>query len=1195
MNPPMTVPWKTVRVFISSTFRDMQAERDWLVRFVFPRLREELLRHRIHLVDVDLRWGVTSDQDAQGVCREVIDECRPRFMCILGGRYGWVPPGCNRSITADEVLYGVLDRLEGHGRTYFYFRDPQATAEMVEETPGEFRELPGSSGDERLLVLKRSIVDAGLTPFIYSAQWDSAHRRLVGLEVFAEKVFSDLLESLQRDPEFSEHFSDATGSADEFADEDAAIEAFIEKRADRFVIGSRKSLLDAMVDFARSEGVPNVLVITGDSGSGKSALLSKFCQALGSPTDMVVAPHFVGASSGSTDLRQTLRRFCHALAPTQSLPEDTRELIQLFGDLLAGGNRQVVLIIDAVNQFDASHFAHSMYWLPTELRPNVRVIISSLEHPALEVLRARTQQVREETLEPLLASDIDAIIAGFLQRYHKRVNPEQLAALTAKRDAHLPLYLLTALDELRTLGTYEEITLRIRELPNDTQALFVWIFKERLAKEQCFRDAGGRLCGADLVEKFACYVGVSRHGLSASELASLLAPSTPDDPLGNVAALLRLFRPYLMWRGGLLDFFHTQVHEAVGAEFLETPQKRLAAHRNLALQFQQDADPRGDSSYSGANPHALSELPYQLTHAACWEELISLLTDFRFMLAKCAAGLSDDLLLDFERAVGVVPWAPALRDWQSFLASNRHLLSRGTDDSPADRILIQRCAEQEKGSRFSRAVYDWLAEDGKNHVGLRRIPLEGPVSKECVRVFEGHEGSVLNACLLSGDRVLSCSNDATLRVWDLVSGLCTTVLSKHAHVLRAREVTKGRVISVSSDSYKLWDLESGAIIESGSSAELHDRHPEWIEPKSDSLEPRFRKKSRRESYGDYWQHLLLADGREVHWKPGPRDVRLAYTRTLSLYLCSEETEIEFSGHRSFVNGACLVPDLRLISWSEDGTLRLWRLESNAGCEAIFTGHHGPVHGALPLNERQVLSWSEDGTLRLWDSTLCDGRAEGRSHGAVVSRTMLFPSKARLASWSLDPQDARHEILLWNLESGRCIGGVEFPSEVDGAELLDDGRLLCWSRMHCGWYYPPANLGEPGCSSVYELLDAESGMLLEPITQEQAYRLYPKLKSVEYREEERVHGGIPGPEVVQQSDRGVFTNESLKEGELSVRAEGRTVVLQIGILEITWHAPAQVDVRHILPDGTVVALVGSKVCVLEPFGGSRALASLARGV
>ncbi len=81
----MSVSWKTVRVFISSTFppslklrqtsRDMpfdfaqarQAERDHLVRFVFPELREQLLSRRIHLVDVDLRWGA---------CRMTNNECR---------------------------------------------------------------------------------------------------------------------------------------------------------------------------------------------------------------------------------------------------------------------------------------------------------------------------------------------------------------------------------------------------------------------------------------------------------------------------------------------------------------------------------------------------------------------------------------------------------------------------------------------------------------------------------------------------------------------------------------------------------------------------------------------------------------------------------------------------------------------------------------------------------------------------------------------------------------------------------------------------------------------------------------------------------------------------------------------------------------------------------------------------------------
>lgn len=155
----MGTTWKTVRVFISSTFRDMQAERDYMVRFVFPRLREQLLTRRIHLVDIDLRWGVTSEQDSLQVCKEIIDECRPRFLCMLGGRYDWVPPGKTRSITADEVHYGVLDRtLKDRGFAYFYFRDDDVTAAMVEGTPGELRELQGSDKQDKLTELKQAII-----------------------------------------------------------------------------------------------------------------------------------------------------------------------------------------------------------------------------------------------------------------------------------------------------------------------------------------------------------------------------------------------------------------------------------------------------------------------------------------------------------------------------------------------------------------------------------------------------------------------------------------------------------------------------------------------------------------------------------------------------------------------------------------------------------------------------------------------------------------------------------------------------------------------------------------------------------------------------------------------------------------------------------------------------------------------------
>ena len=47
-------------------------------------MREKLEKHRINLVDIDLRWGVTKEQahndEALDVSLEQIDECRPYFM-----------------------------------------------------------------------------------------------------------------------------------------------------------------------------------------------------------------------------------------------------------------------------------------------------------------------------------------------------------------------------------------------------------------------------------------------------------------------------------------------------------------------------------------------------------------------------------------------------------------------------------------------------------------------------------------------------------------------------------------------------------------------------------------------------------------------------------------------------------------------------------------------------------------------------------------------------------------------------------------------------------------------------------------------------------------------------------------------------------------------------------------------------------
>jgi hypothetical protein len=63
---------------------------------VFPELRNRCRQRGADFVAIDLRWGVTEDEakseGALRICLDEIERCRPFFLCLLGDRYGWVPP-----------------------------------------------------------------------------------------------------------------------------------------------------------------------------------------------------------------------------------------------------------------------------------------------------------------------------------------------------------------------------------------------------------------------------------------------------------------------------------------------------------------------------------------------------------------------------------------------------------------------------------------------------------------------------------------------------------------------------------------------------------------------------------------------------------------------------------------------------------------------------------------------------------------------------------------------------------------------------------------------------------------------------------------------------------------------------------------------------------------------------------------------
>jgi len=67
-----SAPLKARPIFISSTFRDMHAERDHLRHHAFPRLEEELRKRRYQLDPIDLRLGVELTQVQTEEARELL-------------------------------------------------------------------------------------------------------------------------------------------------------------------------------------------------------------------------------------------------------------------------------------------------------------------------------------------------------------------------------------------------------------------------------------------------------------------------------------------------------------------------------------------------------------------------------------------------------------------------------------------------------------------------------------------------------------------------------------------------------------------------------------------------------------------------------------------------------------------------------------------------------------------------------------------------------------------------------------------------------------------------------------------------------------------------------------------------------------------------------------------------------------------
>jgi tetratricopeptide (TPR) repeat protein len=131
----MTQTSRNFRIFVSSTFSDLKAERNALQERVFPRLRDLAASHGCRFQAIDLRWGVSEeaalDQQTMKICLGEIARCqkvspRPNFIILIGGRYGWCPLPYEIPTNEFDLIIQQVSPDEKALVEEWYYRDDNA-------------------------------------------------------------------------------------------------------------------------------------------------------------------------------------------------------------------------------------------------------------------------------------------------------------------------------------------------------------------------------------------------------------------------------------------------------------------------------------------------------------------------------------------------------------------------------------------------------------------------------------------------------------------------------------------------------------------------------------------------------------------------------------------------------------------------------------------------------------------------------------------------------------------------------------------------------------------------------------------------------------------------------------------------------------------------------------------------------------
>ena len=473
-------------VFVSSTFKDMQFERDALHGIAAMNINEALSPYGEEVYFGDLRWGVnTTSLDSDEGCRRVlevcldeIDDCRPYMIVLIGERYGWIPDGAlirdtaaikgmdildEMSVTQLEIEYGALLSDACRGRVFFYFRELD-TAAMTEAQRADY--LAESDRHRELInALKARIME--IYPEAvrsYTARFDAETQSVVGLEGFLRAVERDLSGAFLADIKEEESLpwqERAMRSAERHFAELSRCYHPVNRRPSSFCDGTFHTFKTLM------------RFVKGESGTGKSAFIAHcFTEASETTERRELLPFVLGLDKYSTCEMDYFKILLYKIEELCGIPHTETT----YGEAAFDGEifDRIVNIDRKVDGEIHSYIDNCSYELQNAL--SVRILDEHLKsgniaylgeamisHAYLDFTIAYSANERMPILPPLfdfsrtyILGDVSRedqipLIHMILRQRHKELDGSVIAALTQKEEALSPFYLKLAVDRMLML------------------------------------------------------------------------------------------------------------------------------------------------------------------------------------------------------------------------------------------------------------------------------------------------------------------------------------------------------------------------------------------------------------------------------------------------------------------------------------------------------------------------------------------------------------------------------------------------------------------------------------------------------------------------------------------------------------------------------------------------------------------------